>query len=128
MRLIEISSAVRVSAIRACVRSPASTHRRFGICVDQAADDAFASGSLPQTSTSLSIGTLEVLQRLARDRVERRRSNVRPVQDRALACSAAEPCHGRTTCHARPPTAVASGLVQSHDDLAVGFTWSLIAR
>jgi len=50
-----------------------------------------------------------------------------PGPSSAFACSAADPCHGRITCQARPPTAVASGVVVSQRILPSG-TCSLIDR
>ena len=69
---------------------------------------------------------LEGLQGLGRDRVEAG-DHAGPLPRIAWACSAADPCQGRSTCHGRPPTAVASGLVASRTT-APGATASLIER
>src|SRR5206468_3871382 len=71
-----------------------------------------ASASSPHSSTSPSTGDSSAWSGFAAtvwNPATRRTSGARI----ALACSAAEPCHGLRTCHARPPTAVASGVVVS---------------
>jgi len=103
---------VSVSEILAISKRPQSTHLRFGMSAINEPTADFASSSTPQTMTSDSSGVLRSFSAPAAI-VWNAETILGPEPNIALAASAAEPCHGVITCQARPPTAVASGLVAS---------------
>ena len=112
--LIEISSAVSDSAMRAISRRPASTQRRPVDAVDEA-DDALLVGSRGRRTRARPrrARASRSPQRGGADGVQRADAPARRRGPSPGACWAAEPCHTPSMRVARPPTAAASGTVAS---------------
>ena len=87
---------------------------------------ALASASTPHSNTSPSTGSSSACSCSA-ETVWNPATRRAPEGSNAFACSAAEPAHGVITSQARPPTAVARGVVVSHTN-AAGRRADLIER